>query len=192
MWGKLLCARPPLWGVQIGMESVGPDQRGRLDPHTLDSCMDLPMLAVPSKWRMSMKALLVLKFRIRLHAELKAQWSTCLRATPGEDGNYFWIQPIKSKNFAEEGILRSDYKHSNAERLLNIGLPFQISPTNEVCLCSPFPATREILSSRRRTSSKPLLSKRRDREERRENESLRPREHKILGMEGKGREERTS
>jgi hypothetical protein len=31
------------------MESVGPLQRGTLDLHILDSCMDLLMLAVPSK-----------------------------------------------------------------------------------------------------------------------------------------------
>jgi hypothetical protein len=91
----------------------------------------------------------------------------------------------------EEGILRRNCKHSHAERLLNIGLPFQISPANEVCLCSPFLATREILSLRPRTSSKPLLSEKEDHEECRKNESLRPRERKTLGMEDKGREERT-
>jgi hypothetical protein len=66
-----------------------------------------------------------------------------------------------------------------------MGTPSEPSP-------SSFIATREILSSKPRTCSKPLLSERGDHEERRENESLRPRERKTLGMEGKGREKRTS
>jgi hypothetical protein len=64
-----------------------------------------------------------------------------------------------------------------------MGTPSEPSP-------SSFIATREILSSKPRTCSKPLLSERGDHEERRENESLRPRERKTLGMEGKGREKK--
>ena len=103
------------------------------------------------------------------------------------------LNPINQvKEFYGGRNSQKEPQEFHVERLLNIRLSFQISPADEVCLYSPFLATWEILSLRPRTSNKPLFLKGGDYEERQENESLRPRERKILGMEGKGREKRTS
>jgi hypothetical protein len=140
---------------------------------------------------MPVRALLVLKFRFRLHAELIVELSTCLKSKLWRRWELLLNPTNQVKEFYGGRNSQKELQEFHAERFLNIGLSFQISPANEVCLCSPVLATREILSSRRRTSSKPLLSERGDHEELQENESLRPKERKILGMEDKGREERT-